>query len=127
MVSDPRRVVTWLVLVLSIIVMLSVALFKVFWLVMGTLALDSGPMPKIYLINLVQAPTYLASALTAWKWPWVAECVAGLTFIAIFTKVIPPPIFPYARYLSWEYAFIAAANLAFFAVLFLRRGITRSI
>ena len=121
MVSDPRRVVTRSVLVLSIIVMLSVALFKVFWLVMGTLALDNGPMPKIYLINLVQAPAYLVSALTAWKWPWLAECAAGLTLIAIFTKVIPPPIFPYERYLSWEYAFIVAANAALFAVLSLHR------
>ena len=85
MVSNTRRVVTWLVLISSSIVMLSVALFKVFWLLMGTLALDSGPIPRIYVVNLVQAPVYLASAATAWKWPWVAESVAGLTLIAIFT------------------------------------------
>lgn len=121
MVSDTRRFVKWTVLVLSIIAMLSIALFKGFWLLMGTLALDGGPMPRIYVINLVQAPAYLASALTAWKWPWVAECVAVLTFIAIVTKLIPPPTFPYQRYLSWELAFIVAANVAFLSVMSLRR------
>jgi hypothetical protein len=122
MVSDTRRVVTWLVLILSSIVMLLVALFKVFWLLMGTLALDNGPIPRIYVVNLMQAPAYFASAVTAWKWPWVAELVAGLTLIAIFTKIIPPPVFPYQRYLSYEYAFIIAANVAFFAKVFLRRA-----
>jgi hypothetical protein len=127
MVSDTRRFATWAILVLSIIAMLSVAVFKGFWLLMGTLALDSGPMPRIYVINLVQAPAYLASALTAWKWPWVAECVAALTFIAIVTKLIPPPTPPYQRYLSWEFAFIVAANLAFFAVMSLRRIKMKSV
>lgn len=121
MVSDARRFAMWAVMVLSIIAMLSVAVFKGFWLLMGTLALDSGPLPRIYVINLVQAPAYLASALTAWKWPWVAECIAALTLIAIFTKLLPPPTFPYQRYLSWEIAFIVAANVAFFAVMSLRR------
>jgi len=59
--------------------------------------------------------------LTAWKWPWVAESIAGLTLIAIVT-IFPRPISPYARFLSWEYAFIVAANVAFVAVLSLRRG-----
>jgi len=127
MVSNTRRVVTWLVLISSSIVMLSVALFKVFWLLMGTLALDSGPIPRIYVVNLVQAPVYLASAATAWKWPWVAESVAGLTLIAIFTKIIPPPVFPYESYLSYEYAFIFAANLAFFASMSLRRIKMKSV
>jgi len=127
MVSNTRRIVTWLVLISSSIVMLSVALFKVFWLLMGTLALDSGPIPRIYVVNLVQAPVYLASAATAWKWPWVAELVAGLTLIAIFTKIIPPPVFPYESYLSYEYAFILAANLAFFASISLRRIKMKSV
>jgi len=127
MVSNTRRVVTWLVLISSSIVMLSVALFKVFWLLMGTLALDSGLIPRIYVVNLVQAPVYLASAATAWKWPWVAESVAGLTLIAIFTKIIPPPVFPYESYLSYEYAFIFAANLAFFASMSLRRIKMKSV
>ncbi|GGH09378.1 hypothetical protein GCM10011586_27340 [Silvibacterium dinghuense] len=89
---------------------------------MGILALDAGPLPKIYIINLVQVPAYLASALTAWRWPWVAECVAGLTFIAVITKVIPPPIYPYQGYLSEEYAFIAAANVAFITTMFMKRS-----
>ena len=122
MVSNTQRVVMWSGLILASIVMLLVAIFKVFWLSMGTLALDSGPIPRIYLVNLMQAPAYLASAATAWKWPWVAESVAGLTLIAIFTKIIPPPVFPYERYLSYEYAFIIAANVAFFAKMSLRRS-----
>jgi len=127
MASNTRRVVTWLALISSSIVMLSIALFKVFWLLMGTLALDNGPIPRIYAINLIQAPAYLASAATAWKWPWVAESVAGLTLIAIFTKIIPPPVFPYERYLSYEYAFIIAANVAFLAGMSLRRIKMKSV
>jgi hypothetical protein len=130
MVSDTVRVVTrlvlMLVLILSSAVMLSVALFKVFWLLMGTLALDNGPMPRIYVVNLVQAPAYLVSAATAWKWPWFAESVAGLTLVAIFTRIIPPPIFPYERYLSWEYAFVVAANVAFIAGMSMRRSEIKS-
>lgn len=121
MVGGTRRITAQSMLVLSIITMLAVALFKLFWLLMGVLALDGGPMPKIYVINLVQAPAYLVSALTAWKWPWLAEFFAGLTLVAILTKIIPPPIFPYERYLFWEYAFIVAANVAFFAAVLLRR------
>jgi hypothetical protein len=113
-------------LVLSIVTMFAVALFKMFWLLMGVLALDGGPMPKIYVINLVQAPAYLVSALTAWKWPWLAEFIAGLTLAAILTKIIPPPIFPYKGYLFEEYAFIAGANLAFFAAFLLRRSRIRA-
>jgi hypothetical protein len=75
----------------------------------------------------MQAPAYLVSAATAWKWPLVAESVAALTLIAIFTKIIPPPVFPYERYLSYEYAFIIAANVAFFARLYLRRVKMKSV
>ena len=121
MVSKTRRIVTWLALILSSIVMLSVALFQVFWLLMGTLALDSGPIPRIYAINLIQAPAYLASAATAWKWPWVAESIAGLTVFAIFTRFIPWTVSLFQRELSFEYAFIIAANVAFFASMSLRR------
>jgi len=127
MVSNTQRVATWSALTLASIVMLSVALFKVFWLLMGTLALDSGPMPKIYVINLVQAPAYLASASTAWKWPWAAESVAGLTLIAIFTRFIPWTVSPFQRELSFEYAFVIAANVAFFAVMSLRRAKMKSV
>lgn|GEM_PF-2853623 len=120
MVSDIRRVAAWSALTLSIIVMLGVALFKMFWLSMGTLALDGKSIPRIYVINLVQAPAYLVSALTAWKWPYVAKTVSMLTLIALLTKIISPPVFPYQDDLFFEYAFILAANVAFLAMLFLR-------
>ena len=125
--SNTNRVVTWLVLILSSVAMLLVALFKVFWLLMGTLALDSGPIPRIYVVNLIQAPAYLASAVTAWKWPWVAESIAGLTLIAVLTRIIPRPAPPYERYLTYEYVFILSANLAFFAAISLRRSRMRAI
>jgi len=126
-VSNTNRAVAWLVLILSSIAMLSVALFKVFWLLMGMLALDSGPIPRIYVVNLIHAPAYLASAATAWKWPWVAESIAGLTLIAILTRIIPPPAFPYERYLTYEYLFILAANLAFFAAMSLRHDRMKAV
>src|ERR1700754_3685947 len=113
MVSNIRRIALRSVLTLSIVVMLGVALLKIFWLTMGTLALDGKQIPKIYVINLVQAPAYLVSALTAWKWPYVAETVSVFTLIALLTKIISPPVFPYQNYLFSEYAFILAANVAF--------------
>ncbi len=73
------------------------------------------------MINLFQAPVYLASALTVWKWPCFAESIAGLTLIAIWVKLIPPAVPPYDKYLSWEFAFIIGANMAFVAAVALRR------
>jgi len=106
---------------LSSIVMLSLGLFKVFWLVMGTMALDSGPLPKIYVIDLILAPAYLAAAATAWKWPWICEAVAALTLIAILVQIVPAAVSPFQKFLSLDYAFIIAANVAFIAKLSLRQ------
>jgi hypothetical protein len=102
--------------------MLLVAIYKIFWLSMGTLALDSGPMPRIYVVNLVLAPAYLISAATAWKWPWGAASVAGLTLIVIFTRFVPWTVSPFQKELSFEYAFVFAASVALFAKMLLRRA-----
>jgi hypothetical protein len=102
--------------------MLLVAIYKAFWLSMGTLALDSGPLPRIYEANLILAPAFLVSAATAWKWPWIAELVAGLTLVAIFSRLIPWTVSPFQRELSFEYAFMISANVAFIAKMSLRRA-----
>jgi hypothetical protein len=100
--------------------MLVVALYEFFWLTMGSLALDTGPLPKIYIVNLVEAPAYLSAAV-AWKRPWVAELIAGLTVAAIFAKVIPWTSSPFQRELCFEWTFVVAANVAFFAGTWLHR------
>jgi hypothetical protein len=86
------------------------------------MTLDSGPIPGIYIANLMEVPTYLASAATAWKWPWIAESVAGLTLVVILARFNPWTISPFQKWLSFEYAFIIAANVAFFAKMSLRRS-----
>jgi hypothetical protein len=121
MVSNTQRIVMWSVLILSSIVMLLVAVYKAFWLLMGTMALDSGPIPGIYIANLAEVPAYLASAATAWKWPWIAESFAGLTLVVILARFNPWTISPFQKWLSFEYVFIIAANVAFFAKMALRR------
>ena len=121
-----KAVLAWSGIILASTVMLLVAAFKIFWLAMGTLALDSGPLPGIYVANLIEVPAYLLSAATAWKWPWVAESVAGLTLIVILAKFNPWTISPFRRWLSFECAFIIAANVAFFARMSLRHVEIRS-
>ena len=122
MVSNTQRIVMWSVLILSSAVMLLVAAYKTFWLLMGSMALDGGPLPGVYIANLMEVPAYLASAATAWKWPWIAESFAGLTLVVIFARFNPWTISPFQRWLSFEYAFIIAANVAFFARMSLRRS-----
>jgi hypothetical protein len=107
---------------LASVIMLLVAVYKAFWLLMGSMALDSGPIPGIYIANLMEVPAYLASAATAWKWPWIAETVAVLTLVVIFARFNPWTISPFQRWLSFEYAFIIAANVAFFARMSLCRA-----
>jgi hypothetical protein len=122
MVITIKRVIMWSGLIVACAVMLLVALYKAFWLSMGTLALDSGPMPRTYLVNLILGPAYFASAATAWKWPWIAESVAGLTLVAIFARFIPWTASPFQPELFFEYVFIVAANAAFIAKILLRRA-----
>ena len=42
MVVTVKRVIMWSGIILACVVMLLIALYKAFWLLMGTLALDSG-------------------------------------------------------------------------------------
>jgi hypothetical protein len=124
MVINIKRVVMWSGLILASIAMLLVAVYKTFWLLMGSMALDNGPIPGVYIANLVEVPVYLTSAVTAWKWPWIAESVAGLTLVVIFARFNPWTISPFQRWLSFEYAFIIAANVAFITRMSLRRRVT---
>jgi hypothetical protein len=71
-------------------------------------------------------PAYLISTVTAWKWPWIAESVALLTLAMIFARFHPWEISPFQRGLWIDYAFIVAANVAFFARMSLRRAEMKS-
>ena len=121
MVINIERVVIWSVVILASVVMLLVAMFYAFWVLMGSMALGVGPIPGIYIAHLMEVPAYFVSAVTAWKWPWVAESAAGLTLIVILANFNPWTISPFQRWLSFEYAFIIAANVAFFTRMLLRR------
>lgn len=70
--------------------------------------------------GLVEAPAFLGSAVTAWKWPWIAESVAVLTFVVIVARFNPWTISPFQKALTLEYAFLIAANVAFISKMTLR-------
>jgi hypothetical protein len=125
MAGKTQRVVAWSVILLASVVMLLLAVYKAFWVSMGSLALDRGPIPGIYIANLIEVPVYFASAVTAWKWPWVAESVALLTLAVVFARFNPWTISPFQRWLSFEYAFVIAANVAIVAKMWLRRAKTK--
>jgi hypothetical protein len=124
-VINIKRVVMWSGITLASVVMLLIAIYKVFWLLAGTLAWGAGPLSGFYVAGLMEAPAYLASAATAW-WPWVVESVAGLTLVVIFARFNPWTISPFQRGLSLEYVFVIAANVAFFAKISLRRAEMKS-
>jgi hypothetical protein len=122
MVGNIQRNIARSVIILASIAMLTVAVYKSVWLLIGTLAWGIGPLDKFYVTSLVEVPAYFASAVTTWKWPWFAESVAVLTLAVILAWFNPWTIGPLLqRELSLEYVFIIYANVAFIAKLLLRR------
>lgn len=126
-VINIKRAVMWSGIISASVVMLLVGIYKLFLLLLGTLAWGAGPLSVFYVAFLMEAPAYLVSAATAWKWPWVAELVAILNLIVIFARFNPWTISPFRRGLTLEYAFIIAANVAFFARMSLRSAKMKSI
>lgn len=122
MVVNIKHAAMWSGIILASAVMLLIAIYKAIVLLVGTLALGTGPVSGFYVAFLIEAPAYLVSAVTAWKWPWIAESVAALTLAVIFARFNPWTISPFQKGLSLEYAFILAANVAFFARMSLRRS-----
>jgi hypothetical protein len=116
-----NRVVLWSGVISASAVMLLVAIYKIVSLLLGTLAWGAGPLSGFDVAGLLEAPAFLASAVTAWKWPWIAESVAVLTLAVIFARFNPFTINPFQKALSLEYIFIIAANVAFVARLALCR------
>jgi hypothetical protein len=109
-------------IILASIVMLLVAIYKVIVSLLGTLAWGVGPLSGFDVAFLLEGPAYFASAVTAWKWPWVAETIASLTLIVILARFNPWTISPFQKVLSLEYVFIIAANVAFIEKWVLRRA-----
>jgi hypothetical protein len=107
--------------------MLSAGIYKGIWFLLGMSVLGVGPLSAFHVAGLIQAPAYLASAATAWRWPWVAETVAALTLVVILTRFHPWVISPFQRGLSVDYVFVIAANVAFFARMSLRRNEIKSV
>ena len=127
MVNSTWRGVAWAVGVLAITVMILVGFYKIAWLLLG--AITSGVMarPVFDVVFLLEGPAYLISAITAWKWPWIAESVSLLTLAVIFARFHPWMISPFQRGLSVDYVFIAAASVAFFARLAMSRIEKKSV
>jgi hypothetical protein len=121
MVNNIKRTVVWSGIILASIVMLLIAIYQIVCLLLGILTSGVGPLSGFYVAYLLEGPAYLASAATAWKWPWIAESVAVLTLVVIFARFNPWTVSPFQRGLSLDYAFIIAANVAFFARMSLRR------
>ena len=117
-----KRIAAWTGLILAIILMLLIAFYKAFVLLLGTLGWGVGPLSVFYVAALMEPPAFPVSAVTAWKWPWIAESVAVITLAVILARFNPWTTSPFQRALSLDYIFIIAANVAFFARMSLRRA-----
>lgn len=107
--------------------MLTVSVYIGLWLVMGTLTWGVRPISGFYAANLIEAPAYLVSAATAWKWPFIAELIAGVNLVVILIWFHPWTAGPLLqKALHLEYAFIIAANVAFLGGISLRRAELKS-
>jgi hypothetical protein len=97
---------------------------KAFWLLWGTLALDNGPIPWVYRVNLYLFLAFLISAALFWKWPWIAVVIGWADFIAISLRINPwelgSPKAALNRF-TFDLIFFIAANVGFIAAISLRR------
>jgi hypothetical protein len=121
MIINIRQLAASLGFYVACIVMLLVGIYKIALLLLGTLAWGVEPLSEFYVAGILEGPMFLASVATAWRWPWVVELVALLTLVVIFARFNPWTISPFQKGRSLEYAFILAANVAFFARMSLRR------
>jgi hypothetical protein len=76
-------------MVLCIAAMLVVLFKEGFWLLMGSMALDHGPIPHAYLVNSILFIVFLISTCLFWKWPWIAVLIAWLDLAAILLHANP--------------------------------------
>jgi hypothetical protein len=90
---------------------------------MGTMALDAGPIPKIYLFNIFEVFIFGISIALFWKWPLVAVAMAWFALTFILAVIVPwgtVSAHMISRSLQLEYAFFVAAHLGFIASRFLQ-------
>ena len=110
-----------LVAICAIVIAVAVTAF---WLTLGLLALDSGPIPRAYLLNLVCFASFIISAATLWKWPWIAAFVAWANMLSILTRFTPWNDDSAATFFSqflFDHLFFVSANLGALAVLRIKR------
>jgi hypothetical protein len=119
--SAPLRIC----LVAAICLMVLVAAFQAFWLLMGSLALDRGPIPRVYWLNVVRFFCFLVSAVTLWKWPWIAISVAWVDLFLILSGFSPWEDHSATTFFfqfMFDHIFFIAANAGFVAAVLLRRS-----
>jgi hypothetical protein len=121
MVGNTQRVFMRPAIIVATAVMLLVAIYRAIWLFLGILSSGVGPISSSDMAWILQVPAYFVSALTAWKWPWIAELVAVIVLAVIFMRFKPWTVSPFQRGLSCDYAFIVAANVVFFVKVLSRR------
>lgn len=89
MVTRSQTLTFRLIMVLCIAAMLVVLFKEGFWLLMGSMALDHGPIPHAYLVNSILFIVFLISTCLFWKWPWIAVLIAWLDLAAILLHANP--------------------------------------
>lgn len=82
MVAKTGRLPLRLFMILCICLMLYAICTIGLWLLFGVMALDSGPTPQNYVMDLWAFAGFLVSTCMFWKWPWVAAVVAWSDLIA---------------------------------------------
>ena len=118
--KSEQRIAARALLVAASAVMFLVAIYTGFVFLLEAVLSGVGPLSVFDVAYLMSAPAYLVSAATAWRWPWVAESVAVLTLVVIFSRFHPWTVSPFRRAFFLDYAFVVAANVAFFSWLWLR-------
>jgi hypothetical protein len=121
MVTNLERTVVRSAGYVFISVMIIVALYRVGLLVLGAMIWGIRLSSGFDVMDLLEGPLYLISAVVALRRSWIAELMAVTTLTVIFARFHPWAVSPFQRGLFTDYLFIASANVVFFANIWMRR------
>ena len=125
MVSTTQASLLRLFTVLCMVVMACATLMMGFWLVLASVSLDGGSLPRADLMGRCSFIFFLISTCLYWKWPSVAFLVAWANTGAILIGVVPwvdHSLTTFFHQFVYDHIFFIAANLGFTASILLKRN-----
>jgi hypothetical protein len=96
-----------------------------FWLLLASVSLDGGPMPRADLVGTWTVVGFLISTCLYWKWPWIAVVIAWANMGVILLGVVPWVAHSWATFFHqfvYDHIFFVAANLGLLAGLLPKRS-----